>query len=202
MAFVNHSEKAVHFKIVYAGPAGAGKTTNLRAVCQRLSPQLLPGAMTPPAPDAKASVSPMLYDGAPFDYVPTAIGELRGHTLHYALYSVPEALGNARDIAIKGADAVVLVTDPRPEGLAETEATMRALATSFGRTWGSLPLVLQCNKRDLTGGIAKEVAAQKLGLPGINAIDAVAASGQGVLETLKEIIKMLLQSFSRSGALN
>jgi signal recognition particle receptor subunit beta len=68
------------------------------------------------------------------------------------------------------------------------EQNLRAL----GYDSRSMPLVLQCNKRDLTGDIAPaSLIQQQLGLDAVRCFPAVATQGTGVFDTLKAIINLV-----------
>jgi hypothetical protein len=62
----------------------------------------------------------------------------------------------------------------------------------------TIPYVLQLNKRDLPGAMPVEDLAKQLQVKGEPIIEAVAVTGQGVFETLREVAKLVLTDLKNS----
>ena len=106
MSFINERDKEIHCKIVYFGPAFAGKSTSLKFIYEKVAA----GRKVPTLSEEK--------DGSLFfDFVPLSLGKVKGYTLRVHLYSVPE--GNvhesSRKLILKGVDGLVFVVDSRME---------------------------------------------------------------------------------------
>lgn len=99
--------------------------------------------------------------------------------------------------ALQGADGVVFVTDSRRARHDTAIESMGALATYVawqGRTLASVPLVLQYNMRDLPDILPVAELDAVLNPGGRPSFEAVAPMGQGVFETLKAVVKPIVES--------
>ena len=65
---------------------------------------------------------------------------------------------------------------------------------------GTVPYVLQYNKRDLPNAVPMEEMRQTLNKDGVPEYEAVAPKGEGVFETLKGIAKLVLQKLQEGAA--
>jgi len=59
--------------------------------------------------------------------------------------------------------------------------------------------VLQLNKRDLPNAMAVPELTKQLRKKGEPVLEAVAVTGQGVFETLREVAKLVLAELKKSG---
>ncbi|HBE73901.1 MAG TPA: gliding-motility protein MglA, partial [candidate division Zixibacteria bacterium] len=113
MALINRASREISCKIVYYGPGLGGKTTNLRYVYGRVSP------------DAKGqliSLATELDRTLFFDFMPLDLGIIQGYKTKFHLYTVPgQVFYNAsRKLVLRGVDGVVFVADSQAECLAGT----------------------------------------------------------------------------------
>ncbi len=108
----------------------------------------------------------------------------------------------SRKLILKGVDGVVFVADSQEmrrdaniESVREPEdQPARATATSSP----TLPYVLQLNKRDLPGGAAGRATRRgPAGQGRARVFEAVATKGVGVFDTLKTIIRLVLNDLRR-----
>jgi len=70
----------------------------------------------------------------------------------------------------------------------------------YGKTIKTLPLVIQYNKRDLQDIMSIAESNQILNPEGYPSTEAIATSGEGVLETLTLITKMVLQHIEKGAS--
>jgi signal recognition particle receptor subunit beta len=63
----------------------------------------------------------------------------------------------------------------------------------------TIPYVLQLNKRDLPNAMAVPELTKQLRKKGEPVLEAVAVTGQGVFETLREVAKLVLAELKKSG---
>jgi signal recognition particle receptor subunit beta len=63
----------------------------------------------------------------------------------------------------------------------------------------TIPYVLQLNKRDLPNAMAVPELTKQLQKKGEPVLEAVAVTGQGVFETLREVAKLVLAELKKSG---
>ncbi len=184
MAVINFARREIEAKVVYYGPAFSGKTTNVR-VLHTLVPSPQRGDLHTLATAEDRTLF--------FDYVPVQLGQIAGFAARFKLFTVPGQIvyHDTRRVVLQGADAVVFVADSAPDradanldSLVELEENLR----NNGLDLSSIPLVIQLNKRDVAG--ARPVAAMVADLNpfGVPVVEAVAESGKGVLDTLRQVI--------------
>ncbi len=188
MVVVNYSGKEINAKIVYYGPGLCGKTTNLEKIYDSV-PAANKGKMI----SMKTKTDRTLF----FDFLPLELGEIGGFRTRMMLYTVPgQVFYNAtRKLVLKGVDAVVFVADSERGKMRENQGSLENLRenlTSYGIDIDQMPLVFQYNKRDLPDVYSKEELDRALERGSRPMVEAVAAKGDGVFETLRLISKLLL----------
>jgi mutual gliding-motility protein MglA len=197
MAFINKSAKEIQVKIVYYGPGRCGKTTNLLYVNQKMNARFM-GKMI--SIDTRGDKT--LF----FDFLPLALGSIRGFNIRVQLYTVPGQIlyNESRKMVLRGVDGVVFVADSMEVQQAPNKESLQNLRENLledNLNLDELPLVLQYNKRDLEGSVIPVldksildrdlIAMLKTPVP---AMMASALQGTGVFETLREISKITLKS--------
>ena len=80
MSFINYSSREINCKVVYYGPGLCGKTTNLQYIHKRMTPESR-GKMISLATETERTLF--------FDFLPLALGEIRGFKTRFHLYTVP-----------------------------------------------------------------------------------------------------------------
>jgi signal recognition particle receptor subunit beta len=133
-----------------------------------------------------------------FDFLPLALGTLRGYKIRLHLYTVPGQTyyDASRKLILRGVDGIVFVGDSqvtRMEANLESLSALRANLEEQGYEISSIPLVFQYNKRDLPNVSPLPEMAKVLNPLGLPAFEAMASQGVGVLETLKALSKLILQ---------
>ncbi len=182
MALINFARREIDVKIVFYGPAFSGKTTNVE-VLHRLMPPTQRGELH----SLRTEQDRTLF----FDYVPVRLGEIAGFTARFKLFTVPGQLiyKETRRVLLQGADAVVFVADSTPDRAQANVDALLDLETNLaahGLDLHSIPLVLQLNKRDVEGARSLEAMAE-LNPFAVPVVEAVAAEGRGVLDTLRRV---------------
>ncbi len=192
MSFIDFQQKHIVCKVVYYGPQGSGKTTNLDFVYARTSP---PGSARPARPPSA---------GTTYDYLPLMLGEIRGFKTEFRLFTVAGAPDYAasRHEVLTGADGIVFVADAQrsqQELNRASAAELEQLLASHGFRLGALPRVLQLNKRDLDASIPiPELAATLPALYQDGAtFEGIATMGVGVFDSLKAIAKQILTELKK-----
>jgi signal recognition particle receptor subunit beta len=194
MVFFNYATMQMAAKIVYYGPGLCGKTTNLHHVYAKTSPQSR-GEMV----SLETETDRTLF----FDLLPIDVGVIGGFKTRLQLYTVPGQVfyNTTRKLVLKGVDGIVFVADsqiPMLEANVESFVNLRENLAEIGTNIDEIPLVIQLNKRDLPNihPVERIVAALD---PEHRAehVEAVAASGAGVFETLKAISKLTLRTLRR-----
>ncbi len=197
MAFINYSAREINCKLVYYGPGLCGKTTNLKHIYERTSPQVR-GNMISLATETERTLF--------FDFLPLALGEIRGFRTRFHLYTVPGQVfyDASRKLILKGVDGIVFVADSQEErfeanleSLDNLRANLRQQANELDR----IPWVIQYNKRDLANVVPVEELRRALNPTGrIPDFEASAATGKGVFDTVKVLAKLVLNDLRRSSS--
>jgi signal recognition particle receptor subunit beta len=101
----------------------------------------------------------------------------------------------SRKLILKGVDGVVFVADSQEERMdanIESLYNLEENLQSQGYDLMRIPYVLQLNKRDLSNIVPVEDLTSELQRKGEPVVEAVAATGQGVFDTLKAVAKQVL----------
>ncbi len=188
MAQVNPLTREVLIKLVYYGPGLGGKTTTLQKV-HTASPAETRGKIVSLA----TPVDRTLY----FDFMPLRVGPVHGYPVRLQLFTVPgQVYFNAtRKLVLTGADGVDFVADSqrdRQDANLESLQNLEANLGEQGRTTAGVPHVFQFNKRDLENILSLPELNAALNAHGSPSFESAAARGQGVLEPLDELVRLVL----------
>jgi len=194
MSFVSLSKREINLKIVYYGPPLCGKTTNLEQIHAAV-PNDVKGQMTM----LSTRQDRTLY----FDFLPLRSDVIKGFVSRFQLYTVPgqTIYNHTRKIVLTGVDGIVFVADSQWELMEQNADSFQNLQdnlATFNRNLSQVPYLLQFNKRDLPNVAPVEYMDFLLNSQReerATHLEAVAASGKGVLETLNIICKMVLARF-------
>ena len=188
MALFNYTSREINAKIVYYGPGLSGKTTNIKAIYERITPEKKGKLITLPTYTDRTLF---------FDFFPLEAGEIKGYKMRFHLYTVPgQVFYNAtRKLVLKGADGVVFVADSQ-DGMMDSNLeslyNLKKNLADHGINMDDFPVVLQYNKRDLPGVLPVDVLDKTLNNRGVPYFSASASTGEGVLETLTAVSKLVL----------
>ena len=127
--------------------------------------------------------------------------QVRGLTLRLQLYTVPGQVfyDATRKLVLNGADGVVFVADSQPAALDSNLESMGNLETNLsemGIDLTSFPFVIQYNKRDLPGALPVAELRRQLNGLGVPEIETIASRGEGVLEALREITRLVVRDLN------
>ncbi|AKF07770.1 GTP-binding protein [Sandaracinus amylolyticus] len=195
MSFINYLSREINCKIVYYGPGLCGKTTNLQYIYNKTNPEAK-GKMISLATETERTLF--------FDFLPLALGEIRGFKTRFHLYTVPGQVfyDASRKLILKGVDGVVFVADSqiaRMEANLESMENLRTNLAEQGYSLDKLPYVVQYNKRDMPSVAPVDELRRLLNPGAVPDFEAVASTGVGVFETLKSVAKLVLTELKRSG---
>ena len=193
MTFINYASREINCKIVYYGPGLCGKTTNLQYIYERTNPDAK-GKMISLATETDRTLF--------FDFLPLALGEIRGFKTRFHLYPVPGQVfyDASRKLILKGVDGVVFVGDSqieRQEANIESLDNLRSNLEEQGYNLDKLPYVVQYNKRDLPNASPLEELQEMLNPTKVPEFEACAPKGIGVFDTLKAVAKLVLQELKK-----
>ena len=195
MSFINYSSREINCKIVYYGPGLCGKTTNLQHIYSKTNPDLK-GKMISLATETERTLF--------FDFLPLALGEIRGFKIRFHLYTVPGQVfyDASRKLILKGVDGVVFVADSqveRMEANVESLENLRVNLAEQGYDLDKVTCVMQYNKRDLPNAAPLDEMRRLLNPGGRTEFEAAATTGQGVFETLKAAARHVLRDLKQMG---
>lgn len=189
------------FKIVYYGPGLAGRTTNVRYIIDRTgSTNLIPGD-----PIQKlcglyfdADLGALWAEFSPRSMRPLPDGQQAGFRL-----LVPPAslfLDPRRRDCLKDVDGLVFVADSqeaRFEANIECIEELRANLKWHGVDLRDVPRVLQLNKRDVPSAVLVSKLVRELRIEEAPVFEAVAVTGHGVFECIKDLAGQVLRQYLR-----
>ena len=192
MVQFNFNERTIKAKVVYYGPAQSGKTTNLEQVHRRSDP-----GGTSRLISLNTAQDRTLF----FDLLPFSLGTVAGYDFKVQLYTVPgQVQYNAtRRVVLAGADAVVFVADARKSMLKENQAALENMKVNLLANRlvpEKMPLVLQFNKQDLPDILGDAELGRALNPWNRRTFHAVAAAGQGVMETFVAVVQEMLTAIA------
>jgi hypothetical protein len=183
---IDFHARELTLKLVYYGPALSGKTTNLQAIHELVSPASRGRMMTLETKDDRTLF---------FDLLPLTVEMGRGLSVRLKLFTVPgQVIHNAtRRLVLQGADGVAFIADSRRSESKANAAAFQNLRQNLlenGIDPATMPLVIQFNKRDLPD-VRTDAEIDALAAKGREPVfKAVALRGQGVLETLMGLIEI------------
>ncbi|HEY5920581.1 MAG TPA: GTPase domain-containing protein [Kofleriaceae bacterium] len=180
MAQVDFAERQLTLKLVYYGPPLSGKTTNLRALHQRVDKLNRGRLMTLDTRDDRT----LFFDLLPIFFRTSSF------SFRIKVYTVPgQPVHEAtRKVVLAGTDGVVFVADSSPDQHQANRASWHNLVANlatFGL--GQVPIVVQYNKRDLPNAVPID-QVDRFGDPKRHVVEACAKEGQGVVETFFELV--------------
>ena len=189
MSFINYSSREINCKIVYYGPGLCGKTTNLQYIYNKTNPDLK-GKMISLATETERTLF--------FDFLPLALGQIRGFKTRFHLYTVPGQVfyDASRKLILKGVDGVIFVADSQVERMEANIESLDNLRQNLGEQGYDLDkisCVVQYNKRDLPNAADLDEMKRLLNPNGVPDFEACATVGKGVFETLKAVARGVLR---------
>jgi len=194
MAVADGAGGVATLSVVYYGPPGAGKTTNLERISALIHGHAL-GRITPRQLGGNRIASMEIPEGS--------LGRLLGSRVVVRLETIQgdaSSDGGGWAELLAGADGIVLVADSSPHA---RSANLKALAgirerlEGRGRSAAAIPVLLQWNKRDRADARPIAEMETELNHRCFPSIEAAALRGTGVAETLIEILKKVLGAAQR-----
>lgn len=186
MAAFDEKRDCVVVRVVYDGPAFAGKTTNLQRICELFPVERRTELYTPGALKGRTMF---------FDWLEVESGKAGAHRMRFQLLTVPgqKQRNYRRRPLVELADAIVLVCDCSPDRLEDTRYVWSRLSEYIKRREQPLPLVLQANKQDAPGALSPQQILEELRIDGpVPIVSAQASEGVGVKETLVTAMRAAL----------
>lgn len=197
MATFDRERREIVLRIVYDGAATAGKTANLRALYASFGHRAQGELFIP----AETRTGRTLY----FDFLELLAGHVDDWPIRCQILTVPGqfAFAERRHRLLRGLDAVVVVCESTPSGVATARFAWafleRALASSGA---ARVPVVVQANKQDIPGALSPAEVEARLA-PGRRhkVLAASALHGEGVratflaaLDAARDVVRATLRS--------
>jgi len=173
---------------VYYGPGLSGKTTNIKTIYEKVKADNK-GKLVSLATETERTLF--------FDFFPLDLGTIKGYKVKFHLYTVPGQIyySSSRKLIMKGVDGIVFVADSqreRFEANIESMADMMSNLKDYNIDFETMPYVLQLNKRDLPNITPVNELLHELRKKDEPVVEAMALKGEGVVETLKTISKLIM----------
>ena len=189
MSFINYANKEVNCKIVYYGTGMSGKTTNIQHIYEHTQTENK-GKLVSLSTENERTLF--------FDFLPLAVGDVRGYKTRFHLYTVPGQTFYevSQQFILKGVDGLVFVADSQEERMEANIQSFELLERNLeyqGYDVGRIPLVLQYNKRDLPDAVPISELEATFNPMRRRYFEAVANRGGGVMETLQEICQQVIR---------
>jgi hypothetical protein len=189
LAHLTPDGSQVNARIVFWGIAGAGVSSNLRVIHDKLRSDHR-GELQ--------SIPTRLDPTTHYELLPIELGQVNGLRTQLQIVALPGGAEHAptRKQLLDHVDGIVFIVDSRPEQVEanlESLNELRAALAAYGQTLDELPVVVQYNKRDASDPYVIEELHRKLDLPGAAVFEAVSNSGKGVLQTLTTISKRVVR---------
>ena len=188
MSFLNYSTREINFKIVYYGPGLSGKTTNIKYIYEKVKSDNK-GKLVSLATETERTLF--------FDFFPLDLGTIKDYKVRFHLYTVPGQIyySASRKLILRGVDGLVFVADSqieRFEANIESMQDMLENLNDYKLDFATIPYILQLNKRDLPNVTPANELIAALRRKNEPVLEGVASRGDGVVETLKAISKLIM----------
>lgn len=189
MAHLTPDKSQVKARIVYWGIAGAGVSSNLRVIYNKLRADHRGDLRSVPT-----RIDPT----TSYEVLPIELGQVNGLRTQLQIIAVPGGPEHAptRKQLLDQVDGVVFVVDSRSDQIEanlESLVELREDLEAYGRELDDLPVVVQYNKRDASDPYTIEELHRQFDLPHAAVFEAVSSSGKGVLQTLTTISKRVVR---------
>ncbi|WP_243373338.1 ADP-ribosylation factor-like protein [Geotalea sp. SG265] len=196
MALVNSNKREINAKLVYYGPGLAGKTTSVNHVYGKLKPEFRGQLKT-----MNVQSDRMFF----FDFTPPGDANVNGYNVRLHIYTLKgEPSGPAPwKMVLKGVDGIVFVADSSPERMAANRESLQNLdeyLKGSGQSISDIPLVFAYNKRDQADAVPVDEMQRVLNPRNRPGVPVAATKGEGVLNALLTLVKMVLKKLREERA--
>jgi len=188
LSFLNYSTREINFKIVYYGPGLSGKTTNIKYIYDKVKNDNK-GKLVSLATETERTLF--------FDFFPLDLGTIKDYKVRFHLYTVPGQIyySASRKLILRGVDGLVFVADSQTERFEaniESIQDMLENLNDYKLDFATIPYILQLNKRDLPNVTPANELIAALRKKNEPVLEGVASRGDGVVETLKAISRLIM----------
>ena len=191
--FINYGLNQIDLKIVYYGPGFSGKTTNLEWAHTNIDPALRSDIL-----NLKTKEDRTIF----FDFMQFEVGKIKGLTPKFNLYTVPgqDIYTVSRKIILNGVDGVIYVADSDKNRMRDNLFTLIDLVKNLRANKHQVedfPIIMQYNKRDIPDPAPLDYLRKTLNRFNAPEFEASAIKGEGVFESLRTAIELVVARVSR-----
>jgi signal recognition particle receptor subunit beta len=198
---INYADKIVQIKIVYYGPAAAGKTTSLQYLASKLNVEVVDMEFRTRSDNDRTVF---------FEFAPL-IQKFGTWSVKFNFFTLPGQLrfAKTRALVLRGAQGIVYVADSQYDAAEENLRMLADLQDNLGqddlalkglsaKTEGVIPIVLFYNKRDLPDIMPVEYMDRVFDLRTWNVprLCGSALTGQNVLRAADLITSNLMRQLA------
>ncbi|MFP4177075.1 MAG: GTP-binding protein [Candidatus Brocadiia bacterium] len=193
MPDIDVDRERITARVLYYGPGLSGKSTNFYYVRDHMSKNRQGQMRLLNARKADRKVIELL---------PLHMDSLKGFDLTYHLCTVPgkASLYKIRRSALRNTDGVIFVADSRKKRELANRDSMQDLEENLRANnlrLEDMPHVLQYNQRDRPDIFSVAKLRSMLNKHGVREFEAIATIGQGVMETLFALFRLVREDISR-----
>jgi signal recognition particle receptor subunit beta len=193
MSFVDVKKRQLQCKIVFYGTGMGGKTTNLKMIHTKTNPKMRGKLLS-----LETETERTLF----FDFVPISVGKVKGLEARVSFYTVPgqSFYNQTRRAILKDADGVVFVADSqesRMDANIDSILNLEENLLPYKIQLAGFPHVIQYNKRDLDDRVPVDEMRKELNRYQAPDFEAIAIKGEGVIETLRSILKLVMDKVTK-----
>ena len=191
--FINYGLNQIDLKIVYYGPGFSGKTTNLEWAHNNIDPSLRSDIL-----NLKTKEDRTIF----FDFMQFEVGKIKGLTPKFNLYTVPgqDIYTVSRKIILNGVDGIIYVADSGEERMRDNLFTLIDLVKNLRANKHQVEeflIIFQYNKRDLPNAVPVQTLRKTLNRFNAPEFEACAVKGEGVFESLKKGIELVVNRVTK-----
>lgn len=192
MSIINPQTKEINCKIVYYGPALAGKTTNIQALQKKIQTKKTKEQTQ------MRTISPRdrtLF----FDFLAlSSTKKIKDYRVNFQIYTVPGQVlyEDSRKLLLNGVDGIIFVADSRLEYIEDSLQSLDELDMNLqklGYSPAEIPRVIQYNKRDASTAARVEDLHDFLNPKKLPEFSTVASTGVGVVECFEKLAHAVLK---------
>jgi GTPase SAR1 family protein len=182
--------REVHLKLVFFGPAGAGKTSALNYLYRVLRPDVRGQLVS-----VNTGTDRTLF----FDFYPAPPAKLLGVTIHVQIYAAAGSVQNdaTRRALLAGVDGVLFIADSkkgRERDNIQALEELRNCLLELNLKLAEVPLCLAWNKRDVPESLSVGELEAGLNITQAPSFAMVAHVGQGVFEAFRALASKALDT--------
>jgi len=195
MSIINPQTKKINCKIVYYGPALAGKTTSLLSLQEKIKTRKK-GKVIKTIPKTERTMF--------FDFVSMSSREkIRNYQTRFQIYTVPGQVlyEDSRKLLLNGVDGIIFVADSRLEYVEDSLRSMNELRLNLGKLGynpDDIPMVIQYNKRDSSTAVDVDELRNVINPNGLPDFETVANKGTGVIESFETLLKSVILDLKKA----